>query len=347
MQARLAHPRMSPRGAARGEPAADPFSEHRRPRHELRFSVLGTSFRFESDSLALLALVRRAYQGLPSHRLAPLASARVTLRVLPAPTPHEPPGLQALGAPGVFAALSEGAALAALSPPARSALVAVPPALLRHPYEVRYELIEFAVYMLAARTRGLMPLHGACIGRAGEGILLLGDSGAGKSTLALASLLERLEFVAEDSVLVEPHGLRATGVANFLHLRPDALRFVQDARLRTRLSAAPRIRRRSGIEKLEIDLRRPLFRLAPAPLRLRALVFLTANRRSARQPLLQPITRARSASGLARTQRYAAGHRGWRAFSERLQRLPVFELARPRHPQEAAQTLARLCAGSW
>jgi serine kinase of HPr protein (carbohydrate metabolism regulator) len=59
-------------------------------------------------------------------------------------------------------------------------------------YLTRYELIEFAVFTLAQRVQGLVPLHAACVGRAGRGLLLMGGSGAGKSTLALHCLARRL-----------------------------------------------------------------------------------------------------------------------------------------------------------
>src|SRR3546814_4333811 len=91
------------------------------------------------------------------------------------------------------------------------------------PYHLRYELIEFAVFLLAARCQRPVPLHAACVGRGGRGILLLGASGSGKSTLVLHSLLQGLDVLSEDAVFVQPDGMLATGVANFLHVRAAAL----------------------------------------------------------------------------------------------------------------------------
>ena len=54
----------------------------------------------------------------------------------------------------------------------------------------RYEMLEFAVFTLASRVQGVVPLHAACIGRRGRGLLLMGDSGAGKSTAALLGLAQ-------------------------------------------------------------------------------------------------------------------------------------------------------------
>src|SRR6202042_2166135 len=140
--------------------------------------------------------------------------------------------------------------------------------MLENPYHLRYELLEFAVFVLAARALGLVPLHAACVGRHGRGILLLGASGSGKSTLALHSLLQGLDFLAEDAVFVQPESLLATGVANYLHVQADALRFVDDEATRSWISQAPVIRRRSGVEKFEVDLREERGQLAAAPLEL-------------------------------------------------------------------------------
>src|SRR3546814_2780459 len=69
-----------------------------------------------------------------------------------------------------------------VSPRRRRARVVASANMLDWPYHLRYELIEFAVFLLAARCQRLVPLHAACVGRGGRGILLLGASGSGKST---------------------------------------------------------------------------------------------------------------------------------------------------------------------
>src|SRR4029077_1949504 len=173
----------------------------------------------------------------------------------------------------------------ALNPQLGTGLLGVSQRLLRRAYHVRYELLEFAVYVLAARVQGLVPLHAACVGRGGHGILLVGASGAGKSTLVLHCLLSGLDLLAEDSVLLRPQGLLATGVANFLHLRPDSLRFLSAAQRSTLVKKSAVIRRRSGVRKLEIDLRRPPYHLAATPLRICAVVFLSATKADGRARL--------------------------------------------------------------
>jgi energy-coupling factor transporter ATP-binding protein EcfA2 len=341
------------RAAARltlSAPPPDPFGEHRRPAHRARLQVLGGRFDFETDSARLLRIVRLAYAGLPPHRLStPAPRMRVKL-VLTAPERSarrlrgEPAPVRPLSGAGMLCGALGGASFVGLSAPQRAALIVVSQDLLRYAYHVRYELLEFAVYVLAARVQGLVPLHAACIGRAGRGILLVGPSGAGKSTLVLQCLLDGFDFLAEDSVLVKPHDLQATGVANFLHLRPDALRFLDGAARTALLRSSAVIRRRSGVEKLEIDLRRLPHRLADAPLRIGALVFLSA-RPAGPDALVTPLRTSAALRRLSAQQRYAARQPGWSLFRRQLARLPAYELHRAAHPREAVPALRTLLGG--
>ena len=76
------------------------------------------------------------------------------------------------------------------------------PGMLRYPYHARYELIELAMVTLASRAQSLVPLHAACVGVRGTGLLLIGASGAGKSTLALHALFSGMQLLSEDSAFV-------------------------------------------------------------------------------------------------------------------------------------------------
>jgi hypothetical protein len=232
----------------------------------------------------------------------------------------------------------------ALAPQQRAALIGVSQDTLRYAYHIRYELLEFAVYVLAARVQGLVPLHAACVGRGGQSVLLMGASGSGKSTVVLHALLSGLDFLAEDSVLVKPTGLLATGVANFIHVRPDSLRFLAAADRSAVVRKASVIRRRSGVEKLEIDLRRPRYQLAAAPLRIRAVVFMSSRSAGSRS-LLTPLRRSVVLQRLAASQRYAANQPGWSAFTRRISRLPGYELRRGDHPLEAVEAVRTLLPG--
>lgn len=340
-----------PKVRALTAPPPDPFGEHRRVTWREQRQLLGARFEFETDSRALLEVVRAAYDQLPGHRLgrhAPRLRVRLALNAaLPAGRAgarREPPPVTALSGAGMLCGAVGPSSFVALSPQQRAALIVVGAGMLRYPYHLRYELLEFASYVLATRVQRLVPLHAGCCGRDGRGVLLVGASGAGKSTLAAHALLGGLDFLAEDSVLVRPAGLLATGVANFLHLRRDSLRFLAPAERAALTAAATLIRRRSGVRKLAIDLRRLRgSRLAAAPQRLCALVFISRARAGLR-PLLVPLPRRTVLERLANTQRYAAQQAGWREFLRQIAALPAFELRRGRHPRESLAALRALLA---
>lgn len=336
--------------------AIDPFRERPDGLLRLHRQVLGGAFEFASESPELMRLVRWAYDGLPGHRLsaspAPMAvrlvlggrtGARSWARSARTRDRSEPGPFAMLSAPGLLCGAGTGATIAVMSAEQRAALIVVARELLRFPYHVRYELIELAVFTLAARVQGLMPLHAACVGRGRRGLLLIGDSGAGKSTAVLHCALQGFDLVSEDSLFVAPRSLLATGVANFLHVRRESLRFLSpaDASL---LRRAPTIRRRSGVRKLEVDLRQRRFRLAPRPLEIVGLVTLSASRAGS-ESLLRPIGRGEAVARLRASQPYAAGRPGWRIFAQRMRTVPAFELCRGRHPREAAAALEQLLGG--
>src|ERR1017187_6681901 len=180
------------------DPAGDPFCERSPMAWRTRLQLLGPRFRFESNSRQLLRLVKVAYAGLPPHRFSPNAAPfRIRLRLVASNalrTTPEPPSLKTLSGPGgLLCGIMDAANFAVLSPNERSGLVVVSRDMLRHPYHVRYELIEFVVFTLASRAQGLVSLHAACVGRSGRGLLLMGSSGTGKSTLALQCLMQGLD----------------------------------------------------------------------------------------------------------------------------------------------------------
>jgi hypothetical protein len=213
--------------------------------------------------------------------------------------------------------------------------------MLRFPYHTRYDLIEFAVFTLAARVQGLVALHGACVGHAGRGVLLLGASGAGKSTVTLQCLIEGLGILSEDSVFVTPDTLLATGVGNFLHIRADSLDWITQGRAVEKIRRSPVIRRRTGVQKYEIDLRRDGYPLTERPLKIGAIVFLSA-RPTAGRSLLKRLLPAEALPMLVREQAYAANQPPWTLFTRSVKRVPFFELRRGQHPCESVAALREL-----
>jgi hypothetical protein len=324
----------------------DPFRERSEGFHVLQQQILGGSFHFESSSRALLQLVEAAYAGLPQHQLPGVVREfHIELRLVAArvaPVSDLPPPMQTQSGAGLLCGVMDASNYVVLSPTQGRALVVASADMLEWPYHLRYELIEFAVFTLATRGLGLVPLHGACVGRQGRGLLLLGASGSGKSTLALHGLLQGLDFLAEDAVFVEPVSMLATGVANFLHMKTDALHLVEDRAVRQWIRASPMIRRRSGVEKHEADLRQAQGRLAAGPLQIAGAVFVSSANADDTSATIVPVPTTDIAARLARDQPYASGQPGWQPFLQRLSPLGVFELRRGAHPRASVDALLTL-----
>jgi ABC-type cobalamin/Fe3+-siderophores transport system ATPase subunit len=237
--------------------------------------------------------------------------------------------------------MMDAANFSIVAPAQHAALVSISSSMLAHPYHARYELLEFATYTLAARAQQLVSMHAGCVGLNGCGVVLIGPSGTGKSTLALHCLSRGLRLLSEDSVFVSPRALSAYGNGAFLHLRTDNVCRPSDGRLDAIYACAATIRRRSGVEKLALDLRRSPELISPGPLDVAAFVFLSKARRSDRR-LLQRIDAREVRERLERSQAYAAAQAGWREFLGRGKEVPAFILGRARLPETAARTIAAL-----
>jgi hypothetical protein len=315
------------------------------------FHLLGGRFQFESGNRELMRLVDHAYQGLPRHRF-PGDTPRYQVQLMVTPESRsaarsgvvdEPEGFAMLQGAGFLGGAAPASTFVAISPKEKSALVCVSKQMLRFPYNTRYELIEFAVFTLASRVQHMVSLHAACIGLAGRGLLLMGASGSGKSTVALHCLLDGLDFISEDSVFVSAPTLLATGASNFLHVRSDSLGWFGDSPVARIIRRSPVIRRRSGVVKFEVDLRNRYFSLARAPLKVTAVVFLSAQTGGA-HAAIRPLTQAALGVRLRTMQAYGASLPQWREFSARLPRMSGFELRRGNHPAQTVQMLRSILA---
>ena len=321
----------------------DPFGEHEPPAFSRMFDVLGGRFEFHGDSEALLAVVDAAYAGLPPQRRSSEPPFQVRLQSTDGAgfgDRAEPPEAQMRAGAGMFAAMMDADNFAVVAPEQRRGLVAFSSSLLqRFPYHARYELLEFAVFTLASRAQQLVPLHAGCVDIGGVGVLLVGESGAGKSTLALQCLLQGGHLVTEDAAFVHADDLTVMGVANFLHLREDALPWIGDEAMTTRVRLSPVIRRRSGIEKFELDLRQAAGLISPVPAVLGGVVLISKETAPDSRQALTRVDPERIPARLAASQPYAAHLPSWGPFAERLAHLQAFELKRGLHPRDAAQTL--------
>jgi hypothetical protein len=327
--------------------SADPFGERAFvPKKSLQ--ILGARFEFATESQELMRLVESAYAGLPRHRIAPPAP-QLHVRIIATSgresgRSSQPPPLEMYSAAGILGGVAGPSDFVAVFAEQGAAVIGISPAQLRFPYHTRYEVIEFAVFTLAARAQRLVPLHGACVSQRGRGVLLVGDSGAGKTTAALHCLLEGLDFVSEDSVFVAPETLLATGVANYLHVRSDSLAWLEGSPAARAIRAAPIIERRSGVRKFEVDLRHGGYRLARSAPRLDAVVFLSGEP-AGKRPLLTRLASRGIGRRLAGLQPYARGRPEWPEFAANISGLRAFELRRGSHPREAVAAVREVLSG--
>jgi len=327
-------------------PSDDPFGERKRPLLRARLSVLGGDFLVETADTALLRLTVDAFGGLPKYRLGSKPQ-RFGVRLVSStqrrtwPRGTDPPLPTLSAGAGLLCASLDAGNFTVVDVDNSRALVSISSGLLRYPYHARNDLVELAFLTLASRAQRLVPLHGACVGANGAGLLLVGDSGTGKSTLSLHALARGMKLLSEDSAFVAMEGMRVIGAPNFLHVQPSALDSLEPGHLRRAIEAAPMIRRRSGVRKLEVDLRNLGSGAARSPLTLAATVVL--SRRSAgTQPALKPIDRRSFIARLRREQPYASGLRDWHDFESRVAGIPAYELRRTSHPDEAVDVLRGL-----
>jgi hypothetical protein len=329
---------------AANDPGQDPFGEQSSGERRVRHTLLGARFVFRSTTHRLLRLVESAYGGLAASARRGAPTFDLELRLAPGRKLRRtrPGTLRPFaGSSGLLGGIMDADNFVLLSPATGSGLISVSPQMLRHPYQVRYELIEFAVFTLASRARQLLSLHAGCVAQAGRALLLMGSTGTGKSTLALHCALQGLDFLSEDATFVDAGRLQAYGVPNFAYARPSAIALIGNARAADRVRRAPLIRRRSGVAKREVDLRRLGCRLCSAPVPLAGIVFLG-------QPLASGEARLRALSP-RQTQRrfealqaYATRLPRWPAFRRRLKSLPGFELQRGSHPDQSVVALTHL-----
>jgi len=294
----------------------------------------------------LIDLVEAAYGGLPAQAFPDVvAEFRVEMHLLSRrtnPWAIEPPAPRIRQEGKRLRADIDASNYVVIDPACRCARVVASEDMLQHAYHLRCELIEFAVFILAARGLGLVPLHAACVGRHGRGLLMLGGSGSGKSTLALHGLLHGLDLLAEDAVFVQPSDLLATGVPNYLHLRSDALDSVDDHAIRGWVAHAPVIRRRSGIRKFEVDLRQGYGRPATRPLALVGAVFVSAQAAEHSDALLIKLGTQEGSRLLEADQPHAPTQPGWRRFKREIMDRGIHQLRRGRHPRDSVDALCRL-----
>jgi len=325
----------------------DPFGEGARAQLHARLSVLGGDFAVRSSNRALLELALDAFGGMPRQRLErrpPRLTVQLVLNYQQktwARGEAPPPPVFSSGAELLCATIDAGN-FAVVDVAMSRALISVSRAMLDQAYYPRHELVELAFLTLAARAQALVPLHAACVGVNGKGVLLMGASGTGKSTLSLHALADGMQLLSEDSAFVAADSLRIMGVPNYLHVAPNALGFLRRGSLRRTIERSPVIQRRSGVRKFEVDLRELRAKTARAPLRLAAAVFLS-RRTANRDRALEALAPDAVVSRLRREQPYALQRSSnWAGFERRVAAVPSYELRRTEHPDIAVRQLREL-----
>jgi hypothetical protein len=152
-----------------------------------------------------------------------------------------------------------------------------------------------------------------------------------------------MQLLSEDSAFVCADTLQVTGTANFLHVSPSAIGLLPEGPLLAQIRRSPKITRRSGARKYEVDLRRLPGQLARAPLGLAATVFLS-RRSAAPRNALEPIRHRALLTRLRREQPYAAGLAQWQTFEQRIATVPAYELRRTPHPDDGVAELRAMLA---
>lgn len=133
---------------------AAPFGERSEAIVREPLPLQGARFQFESNGREVLRLVESAYTGLPRHRLsAAVPRLRVGLLLTSGERLHrrsEPPPIAMLSGGGFPADATGWSDFAVISPRERAELVVMSPHMFRFPHHAGDEVIDFAVFTLAA-----------------------------------------------------------------------------------------------------------------------------------------------------------------------------------------------------
>jgi hypothetical protein len=157
-------------------------------------------------------------------------------------------------------------------------------------YPMYAEWFLFSAPLVCISTRLATPIHGACVGRRGRGVLLCGESGAGKSTLAYACARAGWTFTSDDATMVRHHesGRHVIGNCHQVRFRPAAMELFPELAGR---EITPRAAGKPSVEVSTAEL--PGIHTAFSA-EVQHIVFL--DRRGGGQPLLEafPVSVARS-----------------------------------------------------
>lgn len=156
------------------------------------------------------------------------------------------------------------------------------PAMVCDPGYFRYHFLEAVTYV-TLNALHLTPIHAACIGLCGAGLVLCGQSGAGKTSLAFACARRGWEFVCDDA----SHLVRNHADPHLIVGKPHYIRFRESARslFAELVTCLPSLRANGKMDIEAASAELGIERIRPQ-IRAAAVVFL--NRDGASPAALRP-----------------------------------------------------------
>lgn len=243
-----------PRGRAAKALPPDSLLERLEPTSRRCFALAGETLAFETNDDRIMELAAELFSryGPPKD----ITREPLLVRVLV----HEPSAAVAASPSTTFRTFGHLFTVvlgphdsAAADVVAGRAFAIVRPSLVDDGRRLQQQLIAALALGMLGPARGYLPLHCACVTRAGRSVLLHGPSGAGKSTLAYAAARRGFQIVSEDSLQIGgPGEARAWGVPWQFQLLPDTVRFFPELE-----GIEPRPQP-NGERKLDVDLDRLL-----------------------------------------------------------------------------------------
>jgi shikimate kinase len=152
----------------------------------------------------------------------------------------------------------------------------------------RYHFLEALAYVTLI-VRSLTPIHAACVGLRGAGLVLCGQSGAGKTSLAYACARKGWEYISDDAC----HLVRKSEDARLVVGRPHHIRFRESARtLFAELATHEPCERANG--KMDIELPAAVAGIEHVRSHIQAAGIVFLNRDGASRAKLRPFSKERA-----------------------------------------------------
>jgi hypothetical protein len=190
-----------------------------------RFFPLGFPLVLRTNSEDVLVAAREGWCEYEPAFQTPPIELRVIVRGDESTAPHASPQGPAFCGQGHLLALVMGPDNVAVCDLDRCfGFARLTPAVARNHLFASFHFLDSMAYVSISQ-RYATPVHGSCVARNGDGILLVGGAGAGKSSLAWACSRAGLAYVCDDGVWVlrDAPELTLLGKCQRIRFRPEAL----------------------------------------------------------------------------------------------------------------------------